>query len=164
MTNRRLILAAPILAVLASTLIATPAVFPAWAQSGKNTFGGLISVPNFNAADKARIKAATDYLQTLSSASGRFERLDAHELARKTLLPGTISCTTSNLTKNDSVQVTFQSGAVGHNKTIALSSTDGTNWSAALPSGTQLSNSGATEQFSFSATRTSSDSATASTA
>ncbi|HEX7799653.1 MAG TPA: outer-membrane lipoprotein carrier protein LolA [Asticcacaulis sp.] len=72
MTHRRLILA-----TLAAALIAAPAVSPAWAQSGKNAFGGLISVPNFNAADKARIKAATDYLQTLSSASGRFEQTDS---------------------------------------------------------------------------------------
>ncbi|MGN6423997.1 MAG: LolA family protein [Asticcacaulis sp.] len=70
MKNRRLILA-----VLASSL-ALGAAAPSLAQGNKNQFSGLIAVPSFNPADKARIRKATDYLQSLSSATGRFEQTD----------------------------------------------------------------------------------------
>ena len=49
---------------------------PAAAQNSKNQFGGLITPPNFNAADKARIKKATEYLQALATGQGRFEQTD----------------------------------------------------------------------------------------
>ncbi len=61
--------------LLISGLFAATAT-PALAQSGKNEFSGLINVPNFNAADKARINSATAYLQGLGSAQGRFEQTD----------------------------------------------------------------------------------------
>lgn len=67
--NRRLLIAG----LFAATTAATQ---PVLAQNGKNEFGGLISVPNFNAADKARINSATAYLQGLGSAQGRFEQTD----------------------------------------------------------------------------------------
>ena len=61
--------------LLITGLLATAAT-PVFAQSGKNDFGGLITVPNFNPADKARINSATAYLQGLGSAQGRFEQTD----------------------------------------------------------------------------------------
>ncbi|MFT4074786.1 MAG: outer membrane lipoprotein carrier protein LolA [Asticcacaulis sp.] len=65
-----------LLAGLAATLVTTPVITPASAQSGKNQFSGLISPPSFNAADKARIQQATSYLQGLGMAHGRFEQTD----------------------------------------------------------------------------------------
>ena len=50
---------------LAATLVTTSAIGPAFAQSGKNQFSGLITPPSFNDADKARIAKATAYLQAL---------------------------------------------------------------------------------------------------
>ncbi|WP_031235435.1 outer-membrane lipoprotein carrier protein LolA [Asticcacaulis sp. AC402] len=67
--NRRLLLSGLTAAALASTA-------PALAQSGKNQFGGLITPPSFNAADKGRIEKATAYLQALTTAQGRFEQTD----------------------------------------------------------------------------------------
>lgn len=64
------------------TMSALVSTVPALAQSNKNSFGGLITPPTFNAADKARIQQATAYLQGLSTAQGRFEQTDAR--GRKT--------------------------------------------------------------------------------
>ncbi len=55
---------------------ATLPALPALAQGGKNTFGGYIVPPSFNAADKTRIAKATAFLQGLKTASGRFEQTD----------------------------------------------------------------------------------------
>jgi len=49
---------------------------PVLAQGSKNQFSGLISPPSFNAADKARIASATNYLTALGTAHGRFEQTD----------------------------------------------------------------------------------------
>ncbi|MDI7775797.1 outer-membrane lipoprotein carrier protein LolA [Asticcacaulis sp. EMRT-3] len=68
--TRRLLLTALAAAALSSTAL------PVMAQSGKNQFSGLIAVPSFNAADKARIAEATRSLQDISSALGRFEQTD----------------------------------------------------------------------------------------
>ena len=65
-----------LLAGLAAALVTAPAITPALAQGNKNQFSGLISPPSFNAADKARIQKATDYLQALGTAHGRFEQTD----------------------------------------------------------------------------------------
>jgi len=73
MRFRRLSLALLSFALLSPALVTST---PALAQSGKNEFGGLISVPNFNPADKARIARATAYLQNLYYASGRFQQTD----------------------------------------------------------------------------------------
>jgi len=56
-----------------TTLLGAPAA-PVLAQ-GKND-SGLLLQPNFNAADKARIAKATAYLQSLSTAQGRFQQTD----------------------------------------------------------------------------------------
>ena len=70
MHNRRLILASLFgLSVLASG--------PVFAQSAKNNFATYVQAPSFNADDKARIAKATDYLQSLGTAQGRFEQSDA---------------------------------------------------------------------------------------
>jgi outer membrane lipoprotein-sorting protein len=61
---------------LTCTALTCTAPTAALAQGAKNQFSGLIAVPNFNAADKARIAKATDYLQNLYSASGRFQQTD----------------------------------------------------------------------------------------
>ncbi|ESQ90569.1 cell envelope biogenesis protein LolA [Asticcacaulis sp. AC460] len=58
------------------TAAAVASAMPALAQSGKNSFGGLITPPTFNAADKARIDKATQYLQALTTGQGRFEQTD----------------------------------------------------------------------------------------
>jgi hemolysin activation/secretion protein len=84
-------------------------------------------------------------------------------LNRKSLLPATMTCTTTNLTSSDSVKVTYQSGTPGNNSTVSLSSTNGTTWTATLASGTQLASSGTSQPFNFSLKRTS-DNATATTA
>lgn len=76
MSNRRPNLASSILVLMAAMVCATAT--PAMAQGSKNNFGNLIAVPNFNAADKARIDKATAYLQNLYSASGRFLQTDDH--------------------------------------------------------------------------------------
>lgn len=52
-------------------LAATPAL-----AAGKNDFNPYVNVPDFNAADKARISKATAYLQALGTASGRFQQTD----------------------------------------------------------------------------------------
>ncbi|EGF92036.1 outer membrane lipocarrier protein LolA family protein [Asticcacaulis biprosthecium C19] len=65
------------------TAAALTAAVPALAQGGKNSFGGLITPPTFNAADKGRIDKATQYLQALTTAQGRFEQTDFR--GRKTL-------------------------------------------------------------------------------
>ncbi|MGA9659536.1 MAG: outer-membrane lipoprotein carrier protein LolA [Asticcacaulis sp.] len=68
--NKRTLL----LGLIASTVSAS--AMPALAQSGKNEFSGLITQPNFNAADKARIASASAFLQNLRTARGRFEQTD----------------------------------------------------------------------------------------
>ncbi len=68
MLTRRLLLTA-----LAAACATTS---PALAQSGKNNFTTYIVPPKFNAADQARIKQATNYLQGLRTAQGRFEQSD----------------------------------------------------------------------------------------
>jgi outer membrane lipoprotein-sorting protein len=60
---------------LATAALALPAT-SGFAQSGKNQFSGLITPPNFNPADKARIKKATDFLEGLRTGKGRFEQTD----------------------------------------------------------------------------------------
>ena len=62
-----------LLSLMAGTTVIAAPVF---AQSGKNQFSGLITPPNFNPADKARIQKATSYLEGLATAHGRFEQTD----------------------------------------------------------------------------------------
>ncbi len=71
-TTRRVLLSA----LMALSLEGGAVMTPALAQSGKNSFGGLITAPDFNAADKARIAKGTAYLQALSGGSGRFIQTD----------------------------------------------------------------------------------------
>lgn len=67
--TRRFLLSGSLTAALLSAA-------PAMAQGGKNQFDSLISPPNFNPADKARIQKATAYLQALGTGQGRFEQTD----------------------------------------------------------------------------------------
>jgi hypothetical protein len=80
-------------------------------------------------------------------------------LTRNTLLPAGLSCTTTNLSKNDTVVATYQSGTT--TKNISLTSTDGSSWSATLPSGSAMVKTGVSEGFTFALTRAG-DGATAS--
>jgi type II secretory pathway pseudopilin PulG len=80
-------------------------------------------------------------------------------LTRNTLLPAGLTCTTVNLASTDSVVATYQSGT--GTRTATLTSTNGTTWTATLPSGTPMKSSGTSEGFTFQLTRAS-DNATAS--
>jgi prepilin-type N-terminal cleavage/methylation domain-containing protein len=80
-------------------------------------------------------------------------------LTRNTLLPAGLSCTTTNLSKNDTVVATYQSGTT--TKNLSLTSTDGSSWSATLPSGSAMVKTGLSEGFTFTLTRAG-DGATAS--
>ncbi|HEX3708082.1 MAG TPA: hypothetical protein VHV76_15760 [Mycobacteriales bacterium] len=72
-------------------------------------------------------------------------------LTRNTLLPAGLSCTTVNLSKTDTVIATYQSGTT--TKNIALTSSNGTSWSATLPSGSAMVKTGLSEGFTFALTR-----------
>jgi prepilin-type N-terminal cleavage/methylation domain-containing protein len=74
-------------------------------------------------------------------------------LTRKTSLPETLTCTTRGLSASDSVTVSYPSGSGNASK--ALTSSDGTTWTATLSSGTSMAGSGLTETFTFTATRAS---------
>lgn len=80
-------------------------------------------------------------------------------LTRNSLLAATFACTTTNLSSTDSVTATYPSGS--GTKKLTLTSSNGTSWSATLPSGSPLASSGLTEVVTFNGTRAS-DSATAS--
>jgi Tfp pilus assembly protein PilV len=80
-------------------------------------------------------------------------------LTRNTLLPAGLSCTTVNLAKTDTVTATYQSGT--GTRTVTLTSSNGTNWTATLPAGTPMKSSGSSEGFTFQLTRAG-DGATAS--
>lgn len=80
-------------------------------------------------------------------------------LTRKTLLGAGLTCTTENLAKTDSVVATYQSGT--GTASISLTSTNGTTWTATIPSGTTMKSTGASEGFTFQLTRAS-DGSTAS--
>lgn len=79
-------------------------------------------------------------------------------LTRNTLLPAGLTCTTVNLTKTDSVIATYQSGT--GTRTATLTSSNGTTWTASIPSGTAMVKTGTAEGFTFQLTRAS-DGATA---
>lgn len=72
-------------------------------------------------------------------------------LTRNTLLPAGLTCTTVNLAKTDSVVATYQSGT--GTKNLAMTSTNGSTWTATLPSGSAMVKSGVSEGFTFSLTR-----------
>jgi len=80
-------------------------------------------------------------------------------LSRLTALPEVITCTTTGLVATDSVHATYawKTSTAG----INLISVNGKTWTATIPSGTSMANSGSSESFTFTATRAS-DSATAS--
>lgn len=80
-------------------------------------------------------------------------------LSRNSLLAATVTCTTTNLSSGDSVVATYASGT--GTKTLTLTSTDGTNWSATLPANSAMVSAGLSEAFTFNLTRAS-DSATSS--
>jgi hypothetical protein len=80
-------------------------------------------------------------------------------LTRNTLLPAGLTCTTTNVAKTDSLVATYQSGT--GTRTATLTSTNGTTWTATIPSGTAMKSSGSSEGFTFQLTRAS-DGATAS--
>ncbi|MGN6473609.1 MAG: type IV pilus modification PilV family protein [Mycobacteriales bacterium] len=80
-------------------------------------------------------------------------------LTRNTLLAATLSCSTVNLSKTDSLVATYQSGTT--TKTATLTSSNGTSWTATIPSGTAMVKTGPSEGITFQLTRAS-DSATAS--
>jgi hypothetical protein len=72
-------------------------------------------------------------------------------LTRNILLPAGLSCTTVNLAKTDTVVATYQSGT--GTKNLALTSTNGTTWTATLPSGSAMVKTGLSEGFTFALTR-----------
>jgi Tfp pilus assembly protein PilV len=72
-------------------------------------------------------------------------------LTRNTLLPAGLTCTTVNLAKTDTVVATYQSGT--STKNISLTSTNGTTWTATLPSGSAMVKTGTSEGFTFALTR-----------
>lgn len=80
-------------------------------------------------------------------------------LTRNTLLAATLSCTTVSLSKTDSVIATYQSGTT--TKTATMTSSNGTSWTATLPSGTAMVKTGTSESITFQLTRAS-DGSTAS--
>lgn len=99
---------------------------------------------------------------TVSVVSLGLNTITLSPLTRKSLLPATLSCTTSNLSSSDTVKVTYLSGS--SNQTTNLTSTTGTTWTATLAAGTQLATGLAgSEVFTFNLTRAS-DGATASRA
>ncbi len=79
-------------------------------------------------------------------------------LTRNSLFAVPMSCTTTNLSATDTVQATYASGT--GTRTVSMTSTDGSNWTATLPANTAMASSGLTESFTFSLKR-SSDNATA---
>jgi type II secretory pathway pseudopilin PulG len=83
-------------------------------------------------------------------------------LSRNTLLAATLTCTTTNLSKTDSVTGTYASGVSPATRNFTMSSTNGTTWTATLPAGSAMVKTGAAEAFTFSLKRAS-DNATATT-
>jgi hypothetical protein len=79
-------------------------------------------------------------------------------LTRKTSLTELFSCTTSGLTTSDSVQAVYASGT--GTATLTLSSVNGSTWTATLPAGTSMVNSGGTESITYRLTRSSDGSTT----
>jgi type II secretory pathway pseudopilin PulG len=74
-------------------------------------------------------------------------------ITRKTTLAETLSCTTSGLAATDTVSASYTSGA--STATKALTSSNGTSWTATLPIGTSMASSGLSQAFTFTATRAS---------
>lgn len=96
---------------------------------------------------------------TISVAGLGLNVISLVPLTRNTLLPAGLSCTTQNLTTSDSVVATYQSGT--GTKNITLTSSNGTAWTATLPSGSAMVKTGLSEVFTFNLTRAS-DGSTAS--
>jgi prepilin-type N-terminal cleavage/methylation domain-containing protein len=81
-------------------------------------------------------------------------------LTRNSLLATSLTCTTTNLARTDTVTATYASGVSPATRSLSMTSTDGTTWTASLPAGTTLVKSGVSEAFTFSLARAS-DGATA---
>ncbi|HEX3898228.1 MAG TPA: type II secretion system protein [Mycobacteriales bacterium] len=72
-------------------------------------------------------------------------------LTRNTLLGAGLTCTTVNLASTDSVIASYQSGT--GTKNITMTSSNGTTWTATLPSGSAMVKTGLSEGFTFNLTR-----------
>jgi prepilin-type N-terminal cleavage/methylation domain-containing protein len=98
---------------------------------------------------------------SVSVAGLALNTITINPLTRKSLLGATVTCTTTNLSKTDTVKATYASGTSGNTQTLSLSSSDGNSWTGTIPAGTTMASSGSAEAFSFSLKRAS-DNATAS--
>lgn len=80
-------------------------------------------------------------------------------LTRNTALATTLTCTTTNLSKTDSVVATYASGT--GTKNLTMTSSNGSTWTGTLAAGTAMVKTGTSESITFALTRAS-DNATAS--
>ncbi|HVW80675.1 MAG TPA: type II secretion system protein [Mycobacteriales bacterium] len=74
-------------------------------------------------------------------------------LTRNSLLSAGLTCTTVNLSSSDSVVASYQSGT--GTKKLSMTSTNGSTWTATLPSGSTMVSTGVSEGFTFTLTRAS---------
>jgi prepilin-type N-terminal cleavage/methylation domain-containing protein len=115
------------------------------------TVPGSQAVPSTNLTIQG---APTLSACTVSVASLGLNTITLNPLTRKSLLPATLTCTATNLSNTDSVKATYQSGS--STATATLASSNGTTWTATLPSGTQLATGlVGSETFTFKLTRAS---------
>lgn len=133
------------------------------------TSGGTIAftatVPGSQAVPSTNLTIVgqpTFSICSVSVASLPVNTITLNPVSRKSLLPATLSCTTTGLAGTDAVKVTYQSGSGTASTT--LTSSNGNSWTATLPAGTALATgSVGSESFTFKLTRAS-DGATASQA
>ena len=121
-------------------------------SSGSSTVAFAATVPGLQVFPSASL-TVTPQAAFVGSCTVSASPIVLTPLTRKTSLAELLSCTTAGLATSDSVQATYATGTT--TATVALSSANGSTWTATLPAGTSMVNSGGSESITFRLTRTS---------
>jgi len=121
-------------------------------RAGSSTVAFAATVPGIQVFPTATL-TVTPQAVFVGSCSVTASPIVLTPLTRKTSLAELFSCTTNGLSTTDSVQAVYASGT--GTATLTLSSVNGSTWTATLPAGTSMVNSGSTENITFQLSRAS---------
>jgi len=99
---------------------------------------------------------------TISVAGLPLSTITLVPLTRNSLLAASLACTTTNLSKTDSVTATYASGT--STKSVTMTSTDGASWTGSIPSGSAMVKTGTSEAVTFALVRASDNASTSQSA